>query len=385
MVFAKHTLTSVTLSTIMLTGITINAAQAKEIRYATGYPPNSIGSIAADKYVEAIEEYSKGAYTARSYPQTLLSFMEMSDGLRDGLADSGAVLLTYASSQYPRANMLGEMSMLLDLGDIEAHKSGMAFAGAMAEYMFFNCPSCLAEFTAQNQVYAGAGASTRYVLLCNKPVVSLADVRGKRLRIGGANWARWAENLGASPVSMSVSEMYEGISQGVLDCTIQSTPELTIFKMMEVVTDITTDVPGGSYGASSNSINAQSWASLSELGRESMLYGTAVTSADITWRYAKASIENMQTARDMPGITVHEPAADLAEATEAFILADLDNIASTYQSRHDINNADVLIENFKPILERWVALVKDVDGPEALSKLYWDEVYSKVDVSTYGL
>lgn len=384
MLFRQHALPAIALSTAIAMGA-ISTADAREIRYATGYPPNSIGSIAADRYVEAIEEHSNGAYTGRAYPLTLLNFMEMSDGLRDGMADAGALLLTYTPALFPRANMLGEISMLLDLGDIEPHRVGMAYGGAMAEYMFFNCPSCLQEFSAQNQVYAGAGASTRYILLCNKPVTNLAEIRGKRLRAGGSNWSRWAESLGASPVSMSVNEVYEGLGQGVLDCTIQSSPELSIFKFMEVVTDITTDVPGGTYGSSANSINTQTWQALSELGRESVLYATAVTSADITWAYAQASMENMKVAAEKPEITIHQPAADLREATEAFVMADLDRIASTYQDRHSIQNASELIAGFKPILERWEALVADIDSPEALTQLYWDEVYSKVDVSSYGL
>lgn len=125
-------------------------AQATEMRYATGYPPNSIGSIAADRYADAIKEHSNGELTVKVYPMTLLNFMEMSDGLRDGMADAGSVLLTYASTEYPRVNLLGEASMILDLTDIEQHRAGMAFAGAMAEYPFNHCESGLGEFEGQS-------------------------------------------------------------------------------------------------------------------------------------------------------------------------------------------------------------------------------------------
>lgn len=355
------------------------------MRYATGYPPNSIGSKAADRYAQALQEHSNGTLTAKVYPQTLLSFMEMSDGLRDGMADAGAVLLTYASTQYPRANLVGEASMLLELTDIEQHRAGMAFGGAMAEYLFNHCESCLKEFTAQNQVYAGGGASTRYMLLCNAPVTTVEDLDGKRLRHGGANWSRWAEAMGASPVSMSVNEMYEGISQGVLDCTIQSTPELTIFKMMEVVSDITTDIPGGVYGTSSNSINRDFWQSLDNNQREAVMYATAATSANITWAYARASLDNLETAREKDDITVHAPSADLIEATEAFVRKDLERIARVYHERYDIKDGEKMLADFRPILEKWAGMVDNIDSAEALTELYWNEVYSSVDVNTHGL
>ncbi len=381
---SRSRLFTIALAALVGSGASITA-HGTQINYATGYPPNSIGSKAAERYADALEQRSGGDYTARVYPQTLLSFMEMSDGLRDGLADTGTVLLTYSASQYPRANLVGEASMLLELTDIEPHKAGMAFGGAMAEYMFNHCPSCLQEFRDQNQVYAGAGASTRYMLLCNQPVTSASEVEGKRLRIGGANWSRWAETMGASPVSMSVNEMYEGISQGVLDCTIQSSPELTIFKMMEVVTDITTGVPGGVYGTSSNSINADFWQSVDPNGREAMLYATAVTSADITWAYAQASLNNMETARERDDITVHKPSADLVAATRTFIREDLKNIAESYRERYGIKDGEQMLETFRPILERWTQLVESVESREDLTKLYWNQIYSKVDVETYGL
>jgi len=377
-------LLSAMMSVSALSVAPVTGALATDMNYATGYPPNSIGFDAAQRYAEAVAKHSDGALTAKVFPQTLLNFMEMSDGLRDGMADAGAVLLTYSASEYPRANLIGEASMLLELTDIENHRAGMAFGGAMAEYLFNHCEACLDEFKSQNQVYAGAGASTRYMLLCNEPVTSRADLKGKRLRHGGANWSRWAEAMDASPVSMSVNEMYEGISQGVLDCTIQSTPELTIFKMMEVVSHITTAVPGGVYGTSSNSINRAFWQSLDSRQREALMYGTAVTSADITWAYAQASLKNLETARERDDIIVHEPGEDLKEATREFIRQDLEQIASVYQARYGIRDGEQMLEDFRPILEKWSAMVEDINSPEALTELYWGEVYSRVDVDRHG-
>lgn len=375
---------SAAISAAVLSLVLLSPAQATEMRYATGYPPNSIGSVAAERYAEAIKSYSDNTLTAKVFPMTLLNFMEMSDGLRDGLADAGAVLLTYAPTEYPRVNMVGEASMLLELTELEQHRAGMAFAGAMAEYIFNHCDSCLDEFTAQNQVYAGGGASTRYMLLCNEPISSIEDLKGKRLRQAGSNWSRWAESMGASPISMSINETYEGISQGVLDCTIQSTPELTIFKLMEVVSHITVDVPGGVYGTSSNSVNRDFWQSVNTRQREAMLYATAVTSADITWAYAQASIENLETARQRDDITVHEPDSGLRAATADFVQKDLKQIAAMYSQRYGIKDGEKMLSDFQPIIEKWAGLVADIDSPEALTELYWNEVYSKVDVDRHG-
>ena len=114
------------------------------------------------------------------------------------------------------------------------------------------------------------------------------------------------------------------------------------------------------------------------------MYATAVTSADITWAYAQASLDNLETAREMDDITVHEPSEGLVDANRKFIKADLERIASAYQERYGIADGEKMLADFRPIIEKWAGMVDDIDSPEALAELYWDEVYSKVDVDRHG-
>jgi TRAP-type C4-dicarboxylate transport system substrate-binding protein len=68
----------------------------------------------------------------------------------------------------------------------------------------------------------GAGSSDVYLIITTKPVNSMADLQGLRLRSGGAPYARWAEALGAAPAQVPVSDQFEAMSQGVLDGTMAS-------------------------------------------------------------------------------------------------------------------------------------------------------------------
>jgi len=43
-----------------------------------------------------------------------------------------------------------------------------------------------------------------------------------------------------------------------------------------------------------------------------------------------------------------------------------------------------MIAAFRPLLQRWATLIQDVESPDQLADLYWTEVFSKVDPSTYG-
>lgn len=360
-------------------------SQARSISYATGYPPNTIGSDAAMKYAAALEKLSDGDLEAKVYSMSLLSFSEAAPGIRDGMADSGLVLFSYFPAEFPNTNLVSELTMLLELDDVEPSKAGLAYVGAMSEYIFQHCPECVQEFAAQNQVFTGASASAPYMLLCNDEVVSKADIQGKRLRSAGPQWARWAEAVGASPVTISVSDSYEALNQGVLDCSISSSVDLDIFKLSEVVEHVTTDVPGGVYGGTGvNNVNRDVWQSLSEAQRKTLLHASAVLGAEISWDYQAGATKELENAPD-EGIAVHEADASLDDATQAFIKKDAQTIADNYARRHGIERSGEMVETFRGILSKWVGRVADVESADDLADLYWDEIYSKVDVGSYGL
>lgn len=370
---------------LLSTAMAATAVSATQLKHATGYAPGSMGAEATTNYANALKEISGGTVSARVFALSLLNWAEMSDGIRDGITDSGTVLFSYFPSTFPINSMLAELSMVVQLGDVGTEQMGPAYGGALTEYIFLHCPQCLTEFEDQNHIFTGIGATSPYWLLCNKPVTSLSELRGKRLRAAGANWSRWAQELGATPVTMSHNDVYEGISQGVLDCTMMSTPELTLINLMEVTTDITTGVPGGLFaGLAASNVNKSVWSGLDDQQKESVMRAGASFSADISWLYQMTHDKNMATARASDRITVHEPAADLVEATQNFIRRDSAQIGDTYAQSHNIEGAPEMVEQFIEILNRWQTLVEGVESQEELAQLYWDEIYSKVDISSYG-
>lgn len=365
--------------------LTAGTALAQNISHATGYPPNSIGAKAADAFAEALKEISGGEMTAKVYAGSLLSFSETAPGIRDGLADSGFVLLSYYGREFPVSNLAGELSMLVDLEDVPPSHSGLAYVGALAEFVFNHCEQCVDEFGAQNQVFTGASASSDYMLLCNQEISTLEQLKGKRIRSAGPQWARWAAAMGATPVTLSVSDAYEALNQGVLDCSVSSSVDLDIFKLREVVSDVTPEVPGGVFGGTAvNNVNKDVWAGLSEEQRRHVLKATSVLSAVISWDYQIGAAKELENAAES-GITVHQASADLQQATSEFVRQDIEKIAANYRERYGIENAEALSAKFHELLTRWVELTRDIDNVDDLAELYWNELYSKVDVSSYAL
>lgn len=360
-------------------------AHAEQLRFATGSSHNSLGSKTLERFAEAVEEHSGGDLTIRGYVQSLLSFMETPAGLRDGLADLGHVLTPYFPSDFPNTILLTELTMALGQEEASDRQIMYAYNAAVAEFVINDCPECVQEHLNHNQIYLGMASTGPYALSCNGAVTSLEEMAGKRVRIAGSQWARWVQALGGSPVSLPVNDTYEGLSQGVVDCTASNLSDLTSFKFIEVVTDITVGLPGGTFGGVGTNMNADRWRSLSEKDRTSVLYGAAMASARILTLYYDDHQEVLRIANESDVLSLHEPAANAVNATREFVESDIDTVAEYYAERYKIGNAKERLLAFRARLTEWIQRVEGIETEEELAELYWNEVFSKVDVSSYGL
>ena len=360
-------------------------SEARELNYALGTPSGTPAHEALEFYSEKVAELSGGELTVKVFPLSLLSFAEMSSGIRDGMADAGLVLTPYHPGEFPPINMLAESSMLLTLEkELVRSKQGVAFGAALSEFIMFHCPECIDRFSKQNQVYLGHSAGSAYGLMCSEPVTNLDELEGKRIRVGAGNFSRWAEAMDASPVTMSANEMREAISQGIVDCIALSSPEIQNYGLAELVSDLTMAVPGGVFPFASFQTNGDLWQSLSDQERETLIKGAAEGNAAISWTYVETAQESLDMVREQ-GAELHEAEEPLARATRNFIRKDMDTLASQYEDRYSLDNAGTTLEEFKPILEAWVERVNQVESQEELAEMYWKHIFSKLDPSSHGL
>ena len=377
----KSLITTATLTAGIFATASANAQTT--LRYAVGFPTGA-GPEAARVYAEAVKKYTNNSINLKVYDLSLLNLAEMSSGIKQGIADIGFVLTPYSPAEFPHMNMASELSMLTALENDPNGKAGLAFGGALNEFMFTKCPECNTDFGRQNQVFTGTGGGSPNMLTCTKPMTTMADLKGARLRAGGAAWARWARKMGASPVSMPGNEIFEALKQKVVDCSIQSATELSGLNLKEVTTDITPNVPGGTFSASTTNMNQDVWRKLTDEQRRGMLRAGTVMSAQTTYRYftyAKRDVDQLVAS----GGKVHQANSELVRASHAAIEADISELGPTYTKQHNIKRADELIAAMRPLLTKWFKLVAHVNSAEELADLYWNEVASKVDVQTHGM
>ncbi|EAQ02134.1 TRAP-T family transporter, DctP (periplasmic binding) subunit [Pseudooceanicola batsensis HTCC2597] len=358
------------------------AAQAQDLTFAGGWPPNSAPTAKLEEFAKAVEENSGGDVTVKVFPLSLLSFAEANAGVRDGIADITANLMAYFPQEFSHFNMLAEFSELVELEEFSSEMSSLAFTGAITEYVINSCPDCKEQIKAQNQVYLGASSTTSYVLQCVVPIETVADLEGKRIRAAGAYWARWAESVGAVPVSMSINETLEGLNQGVVDCTASNTADFVNFGFIDVVKYLYLGLPGAQFNVA-YTMNRDSWNSLSEDNKEAMLKSAAKLNADIAYVYIEEARVGKERAPN-EGIEYVEASDELVTMNREFIAEDKDAIAEIYKERFSIESGSEAADALTELLGKWTELTKDVDSAEALAEIYWNEIYSKIDVASYG-
>jgi TRAP-type C4-dicarboxylate transport system, periplasmic component len=359
-------------------------ADAQEFRMASGYPVTSPAYKATEAFVKYLTENSDMTVQVH-HSGSLLAFTEIPAGLRDGVVDIGVILPPYYPSEFPESNLAANLTMLMTNGT-PTKAPGAAMAGVMAEYIFFNCEECLEGYKSHNQVYLGSLSSGTFDLLCREAVRSPDDLKGRKVRVGAANFGRFVEYYGGVQVAIPANEMYEAVAQGVADCVANSVSDLTGYKMAEVVNYAMLDIPGGVYsGVDPQNFNRETWTSLTEDQRRILLRAAAAGSAGATAEYYADALRNIESAPSK-GVEIIPASDEIRAATAAFLEADLPVIEKQFTEEFGLKNVSEKIAKVTELVEKWKGIIADWDGTEAgLAEIYWNEVFSKVDVATYGL
>lgn len=343
------------------------AAQAQELLLAPAAPGPHPAHYMYEKFATFLSEESGGAMTGKILGPEVVALPQMKDALQTGLANIGNALPLYFAADFPQTGTAGDLALL--------GRSPHAMGWAMTEFTV-NCAPCQKEFKDFGTVYLGSGSSNVYVLLTTKPVRSPEDLKGLRLRSGGAPYSRWAEHFGATPVNLPVGDTFEAMSQGTIDGTMASIVDMLSFRLVDVAKYVV-NVPLGTYHVNSNfTVAHDTWAAMSADQRKQLVAAANRADPQLTDRWGFQLPAAAQKAVGEKGIEVIEPGADFLAASEAFAKADVAERVAKNE----------LSAQFAAMVEKWTKIVDEVgNDPEALAARANTEIWSKVDLSTYGM
>lgn len=357
--------------------ISITAAEARDLRVAPAAPPpHPANGVMYVNFAQYLAEESGGDLTATILGPEVVNLLQMKDALQSQVAEVGNLIPLYFPADLPMMSVAGQLSL--------TSQNPHVMGAAMTEFIV-NCEPCQDEMKALGFVYLGSGASDVYEFITTKPVETAADLEGLRLRSGGAPWGRLAENFGAVPVQMSALDQFEAMSSGTIDGTMASVGDILSFRLVEVATHIT-KVPLGGYFCTSNfTVADTTWSTLSAEERGAMMRAANRANADFTDRWGYEIPDIAEAAARDAGIEFLEADPELVSAITEFVEADIETAGVFSQEQFGIADAPDHIAEFLALVEKWEAIVTELnDDTTAIAARVYDEVWSKVDLSTYG-
>jgi TRAP-type C4-dicarboxylate transport system substrate-binding protein len=200
-----------------------------KLRLSVMWPPQHAITKLLDQWGKDVEKATGGRVTVTVFASNTLSPpMQVYDNTARGVVDVGTALMAYAPGRLPLSEVLQQ-----PLG----YTSGYQATRLANEYYKKFRPK---EFDDVQVMFLHAAAPG--FIFTKSPSKSLADIKGRRIKANSEN-ADIVKNLGASPVTMPVTETYDGLSRGLIDGCLFPLEALQGFKIAEVVKTVLEDYP----------------------------------------------------------------------------------------------------------------------------------------------
>ncbi|KAA5606621.1 C4-dicarboxylate ABC transporter substrate-binding protein [Roseospira marina] len=348
------------------------AAQAETIRATSGFGPAHV--LATDIYPEIasrLEAFTDSAWTLRDTPSGLVAPNEMSAGLRDGVTEMGTLLMPYFPAEFPDAALPSELSIV--------GRRNLAISSAVTEYVA-TCAPCQAEFVRNGQVYLGTDATPPYNLLTTSPVRRVTDLQGLRIRTGAPLYAGLVDAMGGEATQIPSSELFESLSQGVIDGTFSGNHEIIANRLGDIITSVTEMEEGVFNGSAAATTSQILWLRMTPEERAALARAAQYGIAKGLFGYR----DDAAAARDIADIEFIPMDETLAAAKEAYNAERLAAAAGILADR-GVKDAQAKIDRYIALVEKWEGLITDDMTYEDLAELRYAEIFAKRDMAAYGL
>jgi TRAP-type C4-dicarboxylate transport system substrate-binding protein len=366
------------LGSALLIAATAGQASAKEFNISIWFPDaHPLTNHGYIQWAKSLEKASGGALTPKVFTGTvLLPPAAHLSGLRDGIAQVTYHAGTYTPADLPEDNLLAQMAFSY---------SDYFLAVFATTDMNLNDPEMQAMWKRNGVVYGGGYATPPYRLFCTTKVTTLEEIKGKRLRMPGAAHSDWAKSVGAVPVNVSSSEMYNGLDKGQLDCASNAANDMKSRSLWDVAKHTTMIELGVYWAGYEYAFNPDFWKGLTPGERRIMFDTMAEAMVKTGHGYMKQSDEAVAEA-PQHGVTVYEPSAELKKSVTDFSAVAKTKAIELGKSKFKLKDPEGLIGRFEKVIAKWQKLLANVDrGDEAaLIAVLRKEVYDKIDVATYG-
>jgi TRAP-type C4-dicarboxylate transport system substrate-binding protein len=305
-----RTIASAVVTIACVAGIPHAQAQTTVIKYSNWLPPGQAMRVeVVEPWIAEVEKVTNGRVKIDTAPKVVGTLPAQFDVARDGQADLVIFIPGYTPNRFDLLEVL-QLPFVSDNPEVLAPLADRFFRKNLESYGEFKGVHPLSVYV----------VSPGQVFNSKRPLRSIADFKGLKMRSPQTSATQALTLLGAVPISKPVSETYELLSSGVIDGTFMPPESIPAFKLTELV-PYATIVPGAIYNTVLVlAINEDKWKSLRPEDREAItrISGDAFA-RNIGKAYAngdKAAFEIMRKA-GKPAETFPAPA--LAEMKKVLL------------------------------------------------------------------
>jgi TRAP-type C4-dicarboxylate transport system substrate-binding protein len=212
--------------------------------------------------------------------------------------------------------------------------------------------------------------------MCTNPIDSLADIKGKKVRVTGRSATRMVAALGMVAVNLTPAELAPALQGKQINCALGYKAWLIDYSLLDTIKSVV-DISLGTYsGLGLVTMNRRSFDSLSPADRKALI--------DLHPQYILKGVE-MYVQQDKEavekggarGVKFVKASADFVDALEKFRGSDIPNVVSDLKSQ-GVQDAEKLTQRHMAMIDKWNKLVKaEGSTPAGYIGLLQREIYAK--------
>lgn len=243
---------------VAFTGLAGPADAETTLRLTTYVPEHSASAEALRAWGDEVTRQTNGDIKFQYFwSASLLSPADTAQGVRDGRADIGLVAQVYIPSRLPLSTIDSVPFMTANL---------RAFGHSFVE--MYESSQAMRDEYARNGLHMLLFAPADENIFYSKTAINgVDDLKNKRIRAIGLGGPA-LQAVGANPVAISQTEVYELLNKGLLDATSGATMDLGVDFGFHTVAPYVVDPNYGVYASGSYSINKAKYDGLSEESRK---------------------------------------------------------------------------------------------------------------------
>ncbi len=207
----------------------------EELKLATFVPPSHIiYAKVLQPWAAELDKATGGKLTVRFFPSMQLGGRppELYRQMAQGVSDITFTLPGYTSGDFPMM-ALTELPAMADSADDGTKK------------IWANFDKFLARDFQAAKVLMLWNSDTASIMSKSKPVRTLEDIKGMKIRTPSAAQSAQLQALGAIPIDMPAPAIYNALDRGVVDAAMIPMSAAVDFKLIEVARYFTVNAPLG--------------------------------------------------------------------------------------------------------------------------------------------